>query len=288
MGRLGKVLVQVALVGGEDDGAGVGAADGEELALVRVAAERGLDVEALRAEHVVLEAVHGTQALDAVGAALIGVVPELRGGAEHEVRGGVGVDGVVLAHGVEARRVAAEGERGDAVGPEGVRAGLERRGEGRLDRLAAGPDAARVPELDAGVGLGGREQEVLAAGGEPLDGRDGRRRRDARDGALVHVVQGVDGARRVGVQVEVARGGGARPVLHGARGAAEVPDLDPAGAVRRCDDVAVAGAGLEGDLAERVVVAVLQLGGDGQGRDVDDAGGAVATAGGESLVVLGE
>lgn len=70
--------------------------------------------------------------------------------------------------------------------------------------MSSGLDVSSVPELDGGIGLGGGEEEVLAAGGEPLDGGDGGGRGVALDGALVGVVEGVDSPGSEGVKVRVS------------------------------------------------------------------------------------
>jgi hypothetical protein len=115
--------------------------------------------------------------------------------AQDEVGCAVGVDGVVFAEGVEAGDVAAEGHGADAEGAEGgVAWGRGGEGEGRAGFVVpAGVDGADVPELDACVGFGGGEEEVLAACGEELEGCDGDLAETARDFAYAGDVAGAGG-----------------------------------------------------------------------------------------------
>jgi hypothetical protein len=76
MGAASSRGAEVALVGREEDGAGVRRADGEKFRGVSVAfgTNGGLDIEGSGAEEFVLEAVEGADTLDTGGATLRGVV----------------------------------------------------------------------------------------------------------------------------------------------------------------------------------------------------------------------
>lgn len=274
--------------GGHEDRGALAAADGEGLGpRAGRGAEGALGVKGRDAEPLVGHAVEGAQAGDGAGPALPAGVGELGAVAEHEVGGGVGVDDAVLADGEEAGRVGAEGERGDAPRAPGVRGRHGGDGEGHVVGLVAPLDVARVPELDAGVGLGAREQEVAPRAGEPLQRRDRGAARLAR--ALVAALDGVGRLAVDGVEARVA-GLGARGG-EGARGqgrAAEVPYLDLPVPVRGREDAAVGHAGLELDLPHGIPVAAGEVDGGGLGHGVDDLAGAVAAGRREAEVVFGE
>lgn len=196
--------VQVALVGGEEHSAAVGAADGQEFMLVVVhggAVTQGtLDVKGRGPELVVLEAVQGAQPLCPCRPAFGCKIVEFRGVTEHQVCCRVGVYSAVFADGIKAGGVGAEGQGCDAVGPPCVGHWLRRHGEGCLLSLTARLDVSRVPELDGGIGLGGSEEEVFPAGGEPLYGGDGGYRCYALYSAFVGIVDGVDCSSSDGVE----------------------------------------------------------------------------------------
>lgn len=180
----GKGFLDVTLVGRKQDGGAVAAAHGEKLRVaVPSGPDGGFDVEGRGVEERVAEAVERAQAF-VRGAVVVptarGLLTRAGGGkldgvAEDEVGGAVGVDGVVFAEGVQAGTVAAQGHGGDAKGtPVGV-AG-EGRGEGHggaVFVVPAGVHGADVPELDAGVGFAGCEEEVFPARGKELESSDG-------------------------------------------------------------------------------------------------------------------
>lgn len=89
--------------------------------------------------------------------------------------GAIGVDGIVFAEGVEAGAIAAEGHGGDAEGtPAGVAGQGRCEGDGRaVFVVAAGVHGADVPELDAGVGFAGCEEEVFPTRRKKLESGDG-------------------------------------------------------------------------------------------------------------------
>lgn len=101
--------------------------------------------------------------------------------------------------------------------------------------LAARSHVSCVPELNRGIGFRGGEEEVLAAGRQPLDRSDGGGRGDALGGALVSVVDGVDRLGKAGSQVRVAADGArntaGRERVDGDGRAAQIPDLDTSGSV---------------------------------------------------------
>lgn len=92
---------------------------------VAAGSDGALDVEGLRAELVVLESVERPEALDAGRTTLGGAVDELGRVAEHQVCCRVGVNGAVLADGVQACGIGAKSQGGDAVGSPRVGGGLE-------------------------------------------------------------------------------------------------------------------------------------------------------------------
>lgn len=107
----------VTFVGGEEKCAAVGAAHGEELGgAVDARADSAFDIERLRAEQVMLEAVHGAQAMSPVGSTLDCSIFEFRGMSEHQMVCRVSVDSAVFANGVKTGRVGAESHGSDAVG----------------------------------------------------------------------------------------------------------------------------------------------------------------------------
>ena len=152
----------------EDKGAVIAAADGEELGLVRGgvgwAADGEARVEGGDAEVGVAEAVKGGEV--GVGGGWLGtrgVMGRVKAGAGDEMGGGVGVDGVVAAEGVDDRVVGIQNEGGDAKGSV---AGVVERFLGRgyglghaAARTACGPE---VPELDDGVDFRRCDEEVGA------------------------------------------------------------------------------------------------------------------------------
>lgn len=90
--------------------------------------------------------------------------------AEDEVGRGVGVNSVVFAEGIDSRAGRVHRHAGDAEWSPGCVAwwgGSERDRGGSLV-VAMGVDGADIPQLDRGIGLTGREQQVLAARGEEL------------------------------------------------------------------------------------------------------------------------
>lgn len=181
----GESFADVALVSGEEDGGAVTAADCQKLRVAVLSGpDGGFDVERCGVEQRVAEAVQRTQTL--VRGAMVVVTPARRlltragggkfhGVAEDEVGGAVGVDGVVFAEGVEARAVAAEGHGGDAEGtPVGMAGERGCKGDGRaVFVVPAGVHGADVPELDAGVGFAGGQEEVFSARRKELKSGDG-------------------------------------------------------------------------------------------------------------------
>lgn len=180
----GKGFLDVALIGGEEDSGAVATADGQELRVAVLSGpDSGFYVEAGCVEERVAEAVKRTETL--VRGAVV-VVPaarrffartgggELDGVAEDEVGGAVGVDGVVFAEGVETGAVAAEGHGGNAKGaPVGVARQGCCEGDGcAVLVVAAGVHGADVPELDAGIGFAGSEEEVFPARRKKLESGD--------------------------------------------------------------------------------------------------------------------
>lgn len=139
----------VALIGGEEDGALVVATDREELRLEPARrTDGGLDPEGDAAEALVLPAIQWADAEMSARPALYRAVDELGGLAEDEMGGGVGVDGVVLADRIEAGRVGAQSQGGEAVGAKVVMARDIGDGEGSGLVAVTRFYTSYIPELD--------------------------------------------------------------------------------------------------------------------------------------------